>query len=262
MTGCATPNSCSSARRSQPRPQHLQPGVHAVRRHVGDVRRARRVGARIAAPAGDPVMRDRTGMTVARGQGLHDRVEPDASQRVAAGRPRLLFFHECAHARIPTTIELTANCGGLKDMRDAGRAGPAVEEKLAAYSAPGNAYWNDTVKCAQPAAGAAEAAGVPILKPPSGQPRDSSRGGVAEATFAVSAAGARRARRVVRAHPRPSSGGRCRRRRNRCAAGPRRAHSPAHNRCRSSRARSPRVVRPRRRHDDDIAAIDVILARE
>ncbi len=34
-----------------------------------------------------------------------------------------LFFHECAHARVPTTDELKANCAGLQDMRAAGRAG-------------------------------------------------------------------------------------------------------------------------------------------
>ena len=31
-----------------------------------------------------------------------------------------LFFHECAHARVPTTDELKANCAGLQDMRGRG----------------------------------------------------------------------------------------------------------------------------------------------
>ena len=44
-----------------------------------------------------------------------------------------IFFHECAHARIPTRDELRANCAGLKDMRVAGRAGFAVEARLAAF---------------------------------------------------------------------------------------------------------------------------------
>ena len=30
-----------------------------------------------------------------------------------------LFFHECAHAKVPTTDEVEANCMGLKDMRAA-----------------------------------------------------------------------------------------------------------------------------------------------
>jgi hypothetical protein len=59
-----------------------------------------------------------------------------------------IFFHECAHARIPTSDELQANCAGLKDMRAAGRAGFAVEAKLAAFYGLGNDYWARTLKCA------------------------------------------------------------------------------------------------------------------
>ncbi len=44
-----------------------------------------------------------------------------------------LFFHECAHARVPTENELEANCAGLLDMRAAGRAGPAFEAKLRGF---------------------------------------------------------------------------------------------------------------------------------
>jgi hypothetical protein len=40
------------------------------------------------------------------------------------------FSYECAHARIPTENEREANCAGLKDMRAAGRAGPAFETRL------------------------------------------------------------------------------------------------------------------------------------
>jgi hypothetical protein len=59
-----------------------------------------------------------------------------------------IFFHECAHARVPTIDEIQANCGGLVDMRAAGRAGPLVESKLAAFYGSGSAYWAATLKCA------------------------------------------------------------------------------------------------------------------
>ena len=59
-----------------------------------------------------------------------------------------IFFHECAHARLPTRDELRANCAGLKDMRAAGRAGFAVETRLAAFYGPGSDYWARTLKCA------------------------------------------------------------------------------------------------------------------
>ena len=60
----------------------------------------------------------------------------------------LIFFHECAHAQIPTTDELRANCVGLKMMRAAGKGGFAVESKLAAFYGPGNDYWARTLRCA------------------------------------------------------------------------------------------------------------------
>ena len=59
-----------------------------------------------------------------------------------------IFFHECAHARLPTTDELRANCAGLKEMRSAGKAGFAVEAKLAAFYGPRNSYWENTLTCA------------------------------------------------------------------------------------------------------------------
>src|SRR3984893_11442937 len=59
-----------------------------------------------------------------------------------------LFFHECAHARVPTTDELKANCAGLQDMRAAGRAGFAVESRLGAFYGLGSDYWTRTLKCA------------------------------------------------------------------------------------------------------------------
>ena len=63
----------------------------------------------------------------------------------------LIFFHECAHAQVPTTDEVRANCAGLKAMRAAGRAGFAVESKLAAFYGPGNEYWAKTLRCADAA---------------------------------------------------------------------------------------------------------------
>ncbi len=59
-----------------------------------------------------------------------------------------IFFHECAHASVPTRDELVANCEGLKAMRVAGRAGPAVEARLGAFYGRGNEYWRKTVACA------------------------------------------------------------------------------------------------------------------
>ena len=65
----------------------------------------------------------------------------------------LLFFHECAHAQVPTKEELKANCEGLKAMRAANRAGFAVENQLALFygSIKSRAYWDATLKCANAA---------------------------------------------------------------------------------------------------------------
>ncbi len=73
------------------------------------------------------------------------------SPKLAALPPSVhdyLFFHECAHAKVPTTDEVQANCVGLKDMRAAGRAGLAVEARLAAFYGPNNGYWVNTLRCA------------------------------------------------------------------------------------------------------------------
>jgi hypothetical protein len=59
-----------------------------------------------------------------------------------------IFFHECAHASVPTQNEVTANCVGLQAMRTAGRAGFAVESKLAAFYGADNQYWRETLACA------------------------------------------------------------------------------------------------------------------
>jgi hypothetical protein len=86
-------------------------------------------------------------------------VEPDgAGYRIAWNAAMLrslprevhdfIFFHECAHASVPTQDELTANCVGLKVMRAAGRAGFAVETHLGAFYGRGSEYWRKTVACA------------------------------------------------------------------------------------------------------------------
>ncbi|HUH93817.1 MAG TPA: hypothetical protein VL742_11875 [Casimicrobiaceae bacterium] len=59
-----------------------------------------------------------------------------------------IFFHECAHASVPTQDEVVANCVGLQAMRAAGKAGFAVESKLAAFYGPGSVYWRKTLDCA------------------------------------------------------------------------------------------------------------------
>jgi hypothetical protein len=63
-----------------------------------------------------------------------------------------IFFHECAHARVPTVDEIQANCVGLQDMRAAGRAGSAVESRLGAFYGPGSGFWASTLACANAAA--------------------------------------------------------------------------------------------------------------
>jgi hypothetical protein len=59
-----------------------------------------------------------------------------------------IFFHECAHASVPTQDEVLANCVGLKTMRAVGRAGFAVEARLSAFYGPGSTYWRQTLACA------------------------------------------------------------------------------------------------------------------
>jgi hypothetical protein len=59
-----------------------------------------------------------------------------------------IFFHECAHASVPTQDELLANCVGLKTMRAVGRAGFAVETRLGAFYGRDNTYWRETLACA------------------------------------------------------------------------------------------------------------------
>lgn len=116
--------------------------------------------------SGDPVMRDRTGMTVPKGAGYVIVWNRAKLASLPAVVHDFIFFHECAHARIPTTDEIQANCGGLKDMRAAGRANTEIEGKLAAYFGAGSTYWESTVRCADRPPAPANPPGVPLLKPP------------------------------------------------------------------------------------------------
>lgn len=106
------------------------------------------VVAEVTAAPGDPDMKSRTGW--ARMDGGRWIITWNAERlRVLAPELRdFLFFHECAHARVPTEIELEANCAGLIDMRRAGRGGPAAEQKLRGLVNMQEPYWQDTFACA------------------------------------------------------------------------------------------------------------------
>jgi hypothetical protein len=103
----------------------------------------------IDAPAGSKVVQlGYTGITERVGSGYQIQWNARKLGQLPPAVHDLIFFHECAHAQIPTTDELRANCAGLKAMRAAGRAGFAVESRLAAFYGPGNEYWDKTLKCA------------------------------------------------------------------------------------------------------------------
>jgi hypothetical protein len=89
-----------------------------------------------------------TGITEAAGSGYRIQWNTRKLGQLPPAMHDLIFFHECAHAQVPTSDEVRANCAGLKAMRAAGRGGFAVESKLAAYYGPGNEYWAKTLKCA------------------------------------------------------------------------------------------------------------------
>lgn len=118
------------------------------------------------AAAGDPLMRDRTGLAMPQGNGYVIEWNSVKLKSLPAVVHDFIFFHECAHARVPTSEELRANCEGLKDMRAAGRAGEVVEGKLAEFFGAGNAYWAATVKCADRPPAPANLPGAMPLKPP------------------------------------------------------------------------------------------------
>jgi hypothetical protein len=103
----------------------------------------------VVPPPGDPFYSPpRTGQAVRTG----DRYRILWNEQRLRGLPDevhdFIFFHECAHARLATDNELEANCAGLKDMRAAGRAGPAVEAKIRAMFGPANVFWAETFACA------------------------------------------------------------------------------------------------------------------
>ena len=100
-----------------------------------------------APPPGTEVMTF-TGKTVKVGSGYQIVWNAPKLASLPPAMHDLLFFHECAHAKVPTTDEVEANCVGLKDMRAAGRAGLAVEAKLAAFYGATNGYWVNTLRCA------------------------------------------------------------------------------------------------------------------
>jgi hypothetical protein len=93
---------------------------------------------------------------------------PDGSARITWNIGKLnslsaaphdyIYFHECAHAHVPTSDELVANCVGLVDMREAGRSSPGVESELQVFHAAlgdmgppygtGSQFWAKTAQCA------------------------------------------------------------------------------------------------------------------
>ncbi len=105
--------------------------------------------AEIVAPAGHPVVvRGRIAITEPAASGYRIIWNEAQLKTLPPEMHDFIFFHECAHALVPTPDELTANCVGLQVMRAAGRAGVEVEARLAAFYGPGNEYWRRTVECA------------------------------------------------------------------------------------------------------------------
>jgi hypothetical protein len=99
-------------------------------------------------PDSDIARLGRTGMTVTRGDDYLIIWNTEDLAKKPPAIHDLLFFHECAHAQVPTSNEIKANCEGLKAMRAAKRAGAAVESQLATFYGPGSAYWAATLECA------------------------------------------------------------------------------------------------------------------
>jgi hypothetical protein len=101
------------------------------------------------APPDDPlVLRNHTGITQPTGSGYRITWNAAKLGRLPPDVHDFIFFHECAHATVPTRDEFVANCVGLKAMRAAGRAGFAVETRLAAFYGPNSFYWQKTLECA------------------------------------------------------------------------------------------------------------------
>ncbi len=103
----------------------------------------------IDAPSGSRLVQlGHAGATSAMGSGYQIQWNAKKLAELPPAVHDLIFFHECAHAQIPTTDEVRANCAGLMAMREAGRAGFAVESKLTVFFGAGNDYWAKTLKCA------------------------------------------------------------------------------------------------------------------
>lgn len=99
-------------------------------------------------PGSKVVQLGRTAITEPLGSGYVIQWNVSKLEQLPPAIHDLIYFHECAHAQVPTTDELRANCAGLVAMRAAGRAGFAVESRLAAFYGPGSQYWANTLQCA------------------------------------------------------------------------------------------------------------------
>jgi hypothetical protein len=94
------------------------------------------------------VMRNHVGLVEATGSGYRIAWNATRLGQLPPVMHDFIFFHECAHASVPTGDELVANCVGLQAMRAAGRAGFAIEAKLSAFYGPASSYWTQTLACA------------------------------------------------------------------------------------------------------------------
>jgi hypothetical protein len=84
--------------------------------------------------------------------------DPVKLERLPPAVHDFIYFHECAHAHVPTSDELQANCVGLRDMTAAGRASPPEQASIGEFHAQlgymgpkygdGATYWRQTVRCA------------------------------------------------------------------------------------------------------------------
>ena len=108
-----------------------------------------RVVAEVRTEAGDKLHNpNRTAMTVPVGSDYRIIWNVQKLDALPPHMRDFLFFHECAHAQVPTGDENAANCVGLKAMRAAGRAGPEAEARIAEFYGPQNSFWLATLACA------------------------------------------------------------------------------------------------------------------
>ncbi|MBS0320976.1 MAG: hypothetical protein JSR18_10585 [Proteobacteria bacterium] len=122
-----------------------------------------------AAPATDPTVKDRVGVTLPENGSYVIVWNPDRLKALPPPVHDFIFFHECAHAQLPTSVELQANCAGLKAMRAAGRAGPAVEAELEAFF-KNSGYWQDTLRCANRVVEPTPEGMLKLAPPPASKP--------------------------------------------------------------------------------------------